>query len=221
MKHFEINIEGEGVEIALGKLSDEDIEKIETCVKEEGINKKDLFTDYESFLEDYDLNYWYDYDDLLHETGVFPNDTHITITDLQNKKVLIDKKLSSIRNIITTKEETKIEIDNTSHLFSISTDRGSFFCGKISIEDNEEFDITKFEIIKETILINNCNGNYYKTEIISNVLYNGNEFSESNDADRKYLDVEILNFNMLKILNVLSDMFDDDDDDSDELEDDK
>jgi len=193
MKKFEVKIYGYGVEIAIGTLTNEENALIKTIKRKKRVSLEDLYSEYPDELEENNLQEWYDVDDIYHETGAITKNTFLSVVDLQNNITLCDKKIDLITDLNTTVEEQKFVLKDCPVMVSVSYDEGDFLRGTIEIEDNEDFDISKLEIIKEKILATINTTGWFSAVIIKYILYNGKDLVDENrgDADRKNFSVEI------------------------------
>ena len=176
---YSIRISGYGSEITIGAVSEE--EKAILSNPEKDLQEL-VFEDLEEVCG------WSEIDDQFHCFGATSPFT-ITIQDEEGNELYeIDEE--NIYNYDTDDfslvENEYPEIDATKDLLiCYSGEKGSFFLGYVELEG--EFDITKLKIVFSDVEVGDF---FYFGDIISNVLYDGEELDNwGGDTDGKSFDV--------------------------------
>jgi len=176
---YSIRISGYGSEITIGTVSDE--EKAILSNSEKDLQEL-VFEDLEEVCG------WSEIDDQFHCFGATTPFT-ITIEDEEGKELYkIDEE--NIYEYDTEEfslvENEYPEIDATQDLLiCYSGEKGSFFLGYVELEG--EFDITKLKIVFSDVEVGDF---FYFGDIISNVLYDGEELDNwGGDTSGKSFDV--------------------------------
>lgn len=176
---YSIRISGYGSEITIGSVTDEEKEILSNPDKD---LQELVFEDLEEVCG------WSEIDDQFHCFGATSPFT-ITIKD-ENDNELYEINEADVYKYDTddfSLIETEFpEIDATKDLLvCYSGEKGTFFLGEIEVEG--EFDLTKLKIIISDVEVGD---NFYFGEIISNVLYDGEELDNwGGDTDGKSFDV--------------------------------
>ena len=176
---YSIRISGYGSEITIGAVSDEEKAILSNTEKD---LQAIVFEDLEEVCG------WSEIDDQFHCFGATPPFT-ITIQDEEGNELYeIDEE--NIYNYDTDDfslvENEYPEIDATRDLLvCYSGEKGSFFLGYVELEG--EFDITKLKIVISDVEVGDS---FYFGDIISNVLYDGEELDNwGGDTTGKSFDV--------------------------------
>jgi hypothetical protein len=176
---YSIRISGYGSEITIGAVSEE--EKAILSNPEKDLQEL-VFEDLEEVCG------WSEIDDQFHCFGATSPFT-ITIED-ENGNELYELDEENIYNYDTEEfslvENEYPEIDATKDLLiCYSGEKGSFFLGYVELEG--EFDITKLKIVFSDVEVGDF---FYFGDIISNVLYDGEELDNwGGDTSGKSFDV--------------------------------
>jgi len=176
---YSIRISGYGSEITIGAVSDE--EKAILSNTEKDLQEL-VFEDLEEVCG------WSEIDDQFHCFGATTPFT-ITIED-ENGKELYEIDEANIYDYDTDDfslvENEYPEIDATKDLLiCYSGEKGSFFLGYVELEG--EFDLTKLKIVISDVEVGDF---FYFGDIISNVLYDGEELDNwGGDTNGKSFDV--------------------------------
>lgn len=176
---YSIRISGYGSEITIGSVTEE--EKAILSNPEKDLHEL-VFEDLEEVCG------WSEIDDQFHCFGATSPFT-ITIED-ENGNELYEIDEENIYDYDTDDfslvENEYPEIDATKDLLiCYSGEKGSFFLGYVELEG--EFDITKLKIVISDVEVGEF---FYFGDIISNVLYDGEELDNwGGDTDGKSFDV--------------------------------
>lgn len=176
---YTINISGYGSEITIGSVTEE--EKAILSNPEKDLQEL-VFEDLEEVCG------WSEIDDQFHCFGATSPFT-ITIED-ENGNELYNLNEENIYDYDTDEfslvENEYPEIDATQDLLiCYSGEKGSFFLGYVELEG--EFDITKLKIVFSDVEVGDF---FYFGDIISNVLYDGEELDNwGGDTSGKSFDV--------------------------------
>lgn len=176
---YTINISGYGSEITIGSVTEE--EKAILSNPEKDLHEL-VFEDLEEVCG------WSEIDDQFHCFGATSPFT-ITIED-ENGNELYNLNEENIYDYDTDEfslvENEYPEIDTTQDLLiCYSGEKGSFFLGYVELEG--EFDITKLKIVFSDVEVGDF---FYFGDIISNVLYDGEELDNwGGDTSGKSFDV--------------------------------
>lgn len=176
---YSINISGYGSEITIGSVTEE--EKAILSNTEKDLQEL-VFEDLEEVCG------WSEIDDQFHCFGATTPFT-ITIED-ENGNELYNLDEENIYDYDTDEfslvENEYPEIDATKDLLiCYSGEKGSFFLGYVELEG--EFDITKLKIVFSDVEVGDF---FYFGDIISNVLYDGEELDNwGGDTSGKSFDV--------------------------------
>lgn len=176
---YTINISGYGSEITIGSVTEE--EKAILSNTEKDLQEL-VFEDLEEVCG------WSEIDDQFHCFGATSPFT-ITIED-ENGNELYNLNEENIYDYDTDEfslvENEYPEIDATQDLLiCYSGEKGSFFLGYVELEG--EFDITKLKIVFSDVEVGDF---FYFGDIISNVLYDGEELDNwGGDTSGKSFDV--------------------------------
>ena len=176
---YTINISGYGSEITIGSVTEEEKEILSNPEKD---LQELVFEDLEEVCG------WSEIDDQFHCFGATSPFT-ITIED-ENGNELYKLDEENIYDYDTDEfslvENEYPEIDATQDLLiCYSGEKGSFFLGYVELEG--EFDITKLKIVFSDVEVGDF---FYFGDIISNVLYDGEELDNwGGDTSGKSFDV--------------------------------
>lgn len=176
---YTINISGYGSEITIGSVTEEEKEILSNPEKD---LQELVFEDLEEVCG------WSEIDDQFHCFGATSPFT-ITIED-ENGNELYNLNEENIYDYDTDEfslvENEYPEIDATQDLLiCYSGEKGSFFLGYVELEG--EFDITKLTIVFSDVEVGDF---FYFGDIISNVLYDGEELDNwGGDTSGKSFDV--------------------------------
>ena len=176
---YEIRISGYGSELTIGSVTEKEKELLSNPDKE-------LI---DIVFEDLEESYgWNEIDDQFHCFGATEPFT-ISISDENGNElynITDETKFDYDTDEFELIEGVYPEIDHTKDLLiCYSGEKGSFFLGYVESED--EFDLTKLKIVISDVEVGDS---FYFGEIISNVLYDGEELDNwGGDTDGKSFEV--------------------------------
>ena len=180
MKKIEITIGGAGYEIVQSEFSDEEIEKLDSWIKENDSDYEEAFIyELEEIFED--RSAWYDCDEFGHYYGAS-----------LSGKIYLEDKDGDWQLDISDVEHNVSEVNNTSGsgttVCCVAWEKGTILSGEFELEDDEEFDETKLKLeVKEIMTPQSI------YEVITGFSYNGKEIIDDGPGDTsgKGFDVEI------------------------------
>jgi hypothetical protein len=180
MTKYKISIRGYGGEVTIGTVTEEEKAVLSNP-------NKDIYELVNEDLEEVSGS-WSEIDDQFHCFGATSPFT-ITIEDEEGNELFKlddDDKFKYDTDDFELFETESPEIDATKDLLiCYSGEKGSFFLGYVELEG--EFDITKLKIIISDVEVND---EFYYGEIISNILYDGEELDNwGGDTDGKSFEV--------------------------------
>ena len=176
---YEIRISGYGSELTIGSVTEEEKEILSNPDKE-------LIDIVNEDLEE--VSFWAEIDDQFHCFGVTEPFT-INITDENGNElynITDETKFDYDTDEFELVEGVCPTIDDTKDLLiCYSGEKGEFFLGHVELDG--EFDLTKLKIVISDIEVGDS---FYFGEIMSNVLYDGEEIDNcGGDTTGKSFDV--------------------------------
>ena len=170
MKKIKLEIDGNGYEVAVGRLDTEIYNEAKRLMNEDNMSLNEVF--------DGGFDYWHEQDNLFHKTNVDFNSSVAKVSSVDTEKVIIEKKIEDWQSedyedddFENYKYENYFNKKEGPILFGFTFWKDMGLEGVINLPDGEEFDESKL-----IFLFNDVGAQEGPTgsiDILSDVIYNG------------------------------------------------
>ena len=187
MNKYTITIYGYGAELVAGTISNEEVNKINEAMEENGFEElSELYMDWD-VLGEKEIQEWHETDNLFHSYGPFASDSKVTVTNSETYEEVYESELDELPHAENANYiEAYHDVEDKPIMWGKTEDKGVIFETEIEIEG--EFDPEKFTFDLIGHMVED-DGEYV---LADNFHYDGEEiYNDGCSTDTKAFDVVI------------------------------